>query len=105
MTRRHIHQCCGQPCSNTTGGPSPAVATCQRARSTSTSMWTTPGSGGGVEGKATTPVVYSMCSGGGGQGGLSLLLLVQMLVRRAVAVVRQRRALAGLALARRGAAL
>src|SRR4051794_32237462 len=99
MTSRHTHQCCGQPCSSTTGRPSPAEATCQRTRSTRTSAWTTPGSDGGAEGKLTLRSC-SRCLRGG-ERGFALLLLGQVLVRGAVAVDRQRHPLAGPALARR----
>src|SRR4051794_32727350 len=120
ITRRQIHQCCGQPWSRTIGGPSPAVATCHRARSTRTSVWTIPGRGGGDAGKDTggclpdrgparTPHPGRPLSRGDRHlalaAHLELLLLVQVLMRRAVAVVRQRQALAGLALARRRPAL
>src|SRR4051794_1761975 len=42
MTWRQAYQCCGQPCSNTSGGPSPASATCTRSPAASTQRWVTP---------------------------------------------------------------
>src|SRR5919197_1006916 len=46
MIPRHSHQFCGQPCTHTTGSPSPASATCSRTPPASTQLCRTPGSSG-----------------------------------------------------------
>src|SRR4051794_1127869 len=43
MTRRQQYQCCGQPCSSTTGSPAPASATCRRTAPACTKRCSTPG--------------------------------------------------------------
>src|SRR4051794_25418674 len=46
MTRRHSHQCWGQPWRSSTGSPAPASATCRRTPGSWTSRCSTPGAGG-----------------------------------------------------------
>src|SRR5262245_3101622 len=53
MTCRQAYQCCGKPCSSTTGSPSPASATCRRTPWTSTKRCVTPGTRG--NGRAPEP--------------------------------------------------
>src|SRR3954470_21232185 len=42
MRFRHMNQCCGQPCTSTSGSPLPASATCKVSPPRSTSRCSTP---------------------------------------------------------------
>src|SRR4051794_15759254 len=63
MTWRHAHQCCGQPCTRSSGGASagPASATGMRRPPAGIHSWVTPGASGRVCSLVTT--VTSLAEG------------------------------------------
>src|SRR3954454_11415546 len=58
ISSRQLHQCCGQPCSSTTGGPSPATAQWTRRPPTNGLMCSTPSTSGYIQ-----PVCFPLAQG------------------------------------------